>query len=84
MQRAAALDRNDSAKVKLDKLDALLAQTSTSKQDAALLADILSLPNDERYPSLRYDIRAAAAADIRITPVTSGGNVALHTCADDL
>ena len=32
----------------------------------------------------RYDIRAAPAADIGSTPVTSGGIVALHTCADDL
>src|SRR5262249_11326105 len=37
---------------KLDKLDALLAQTSTSKQDVALLAEMLSLPNDGRYPVL--------------------------------
>ena len=35
-----------------DKLDTLLAQTSTSKQDAALLAELLSLPNDGRYPAL--------------------------------
>ena len=38
--------------MKLDKLDALLAQTSTSTQDAALFADMLSLPNDGRYPAL--------------------------------
>ena len=37
---------------KLDKLDALLAQSSTSAQDAALLAEMLSLPNDGRYPAL--------------------------------
>ena len=37
---------------KLDKLDALLAQTSTTKQDAALFAEMLSLPNDGRYPAL--------------------------------
>ena len=30
----------------------MLAQTSTSKQDAALFADMLSLPNDGRYPAL--------------------------------
>jgi predicted ATPase len=30
----------------------LLAQTSTSKQDAALFADMLSLPNDGRYATL--------------------------------
>ena len=39
-------------KHKLDKLDALLAQTATSRQDAALLAEMLSLPNDGRYPAV--------------------------------
>jgi class 3 adenylate cyclase/tetratricopeptide (TPR) repeat protein len=52
MERAAALAHDDSAQAKLDKLDALLAQTSTSKQDAALLAEMLSLPNDGRYPAI--------------------------------
>ena len=52
MERAAALVREDSAQAKLDKLDALLAQTSTSKQDAAFFAEMLSLPNDGRYPAL--------------------------------
>ena len=52
MERAAHLAHDDSPIAKLDKLDALLAQTSTSKQDAALLAQLLSLPNDGRYPAL--------------------------------
>jgi tRNA A37 threonylcarbamoyladenosine biosynthesis protein TsaE len=52
MERAAELAHGDSAQVKLDKLDALLAQTSTSAQDASLFADMLSLPNDGRYPVL--------------------------------
>jgi class 3 adenylate cyclase len=52
MERAAALSRNDSLQAKLDKLDAMLAQSSTSAQDAALLAEMLSLPNDGRYPAL--------------------------------
>jgi class 3 adenylate cyclase/predicted ATPase len=52
MQRAATLTRDDTAQAKLDKLDALLAQTSTSGQDAALFAEMLSLPNDGRYPTL--------------------------------
>ena len=38
--------------VNADKLAALLAQTSTSKQDVSLFADMLSLPNDGRYPTL--------------------------------
>ena len=52
MERAAGFAHDDTAQVKLDKLDALLAQTSTSKQDAALFAEMLSLPNDGRYPAL--------------------------------
>ena len=52
MERAAGLVHDDIAQAKLDKLDAVLAQTSTSKQDAALFAEMLSLPNDGRYPAL--------------------------------
>ena len=52
MERAAGLAHDDTPQAKLDKLDALLAQTSTSKQDAALFAEMLSLPNDGRYPAL--------------------------------
>ena len=37
---------------KLDKLDAVLAQSFTPRKDVALLADMLSLPNDGRYPTL--------------------------------
>src|SRR5262249_16040936 len=51
-ERAAGFVHDDTPQTKLDKLDALLAQTSTSKQDAALLAEMLSLPNDGRYPAL--------------------------------
>src|SRR4029077_2650783 len=52
MERAAGLAHDDTPKARLDKLDAVLVQTSTSKQDAALLADMLSLSNDGRYPTL--------------------------------
>ena len=52
MERAAGLTHDDTAQAKLDKLDALLAVTSTSIQDAALFAEMLSLPNDGRYPAL--------------------------------
>jgi class 3 adenylate cyclase/predicted ATPase len=52
LQRAAGFAPGDTPGAKLDKLDALRAQTSTSKQDAALLAEMLSLPNDGRYPAL--------------------------------
>ena len=52
MERAAGLAHDDTPQGKLDKLDALLAQTSTSTQDATLFAEMLSLPNDGRYPAL--------------------------------
>ena len=52
MERAAGLSHDDTAQTKLDKLDSLLALTSTSRQDAALFAEMSSLPNDGRYPSL--------------------------------
>jgi len=51
MERAAGLAHNDTPKARLDKLDALLAQTSTSIEDAALFAEMLSLSNDGRYPA---------------------------------
>src|SRR6476469_4108233 len=51
MQRAAGLAHDDSAQRKLDKLDAVLAQTSTSNQDVGQFADMLSLSNDGRYPA---------------------------------
>jgi len=46
------ISHNDSLEAKLDRLDAMLAQSSTSAQDAALLAEMLSLSNDGRYPAL--------------------------------
>jgi predicted ATPase len=52
MERAAGLAHDDTPQARLDKLDALLAQTATSTQDAALFAEMLSLPNDGRYPTL--------------------------------
>src|SRR5215831_7251063 len=51
-ERAAGFAVGDTPQTKLEKLDALLAQTRTSPQDAALLAEMLSLPNDGRYPAL--------------------------------
>ena len=52
MERAAGFVHHDSPQAKLDKLDTVLTQTSTSTQDAALFAAMLSLPNDGRYPAL--------------------------------
>jgi predicted ATPase len=50
MERAAGFASDDTPQAKLDKVAAVLVQTSTSVQEAALFADMLSLPNDGRYP----------------------------------
>ena len=52
MARAAGLAHDDAAQATLDKLDALLARTATSQEDAALFAEMLSLASDGRYPVL--------------------------------
>jgi class 3 adenylate cyclase/predicted ATPase len=52
LERAAGLAPDDTPQAKLDKLDTVLAQSAASSQDAALIAEMLSLPNDGRYPAL--------------------------------
>ena len=52
MERAAGFAREDTRQQRLDKLDALLAQTFTTQQHSALFAEMLSLPNDGRYAKL--------------------------------
>ena len=55
MERAAGFTHDDASQVKLDKLDSLLAQNFTRREDTALLAEMLSLPNDGRYPIFEID-----------------------------
>jgi predicted ATPase len=52
MERGAGLVHDDGPQARLDKLDALLARTSTSIEEAALFEEMLSLQNDGRYPVL--------------------------------
>jgi class 3 adenylate cyclase/predicted ATPase len=51
-ERAAGFAHDDTPQARLDKLDAVLTRTSTPKENAALFAYMLSLPNDGRYPTL--------------------------------
>ncbi|WP_031250676.1 AAA family ATPase [Mesorhizobium sp. LNHC221B00] len=51
LERAAGLERDDPPDSKLDKLAALIAPASP--EDAALLADLLSLPTEGRFPPLQ-------------------------------
>jgi predicted ATPase/class 3 adenylate cyclase len=50
LERAAAFAHEDTPDAKLDKLEMLLAATSTPAEDVTLLADLLSIPTAERYP----------------------------------
>jgi hypothetical protein len=52
MERAAEFVHDDTLQAKLDKLDVVLERTSTSKQEAGLFAEMLSLANNGRYPVL--------------------------------
>ena len=76
MERAAGFAHEDTPRARLDKLDAVLTRTSTSKEDAALFADMLSLPNDGRYPT--FDLtpeqrrqRTFQALSLQIEALTS-------------
>jgi class 3 adenylate cyclase len=55
MERAAGFTHDDNAQAKLDKLDVLLARSNTPPESAALLAEMVTLPNDGRYPTLELD-----------------------------
>ena len=52
MERAAGFAHDDTVQAKLDKLDGVLAQSFTPPQDATLLAEMMSLPNDGRYRAI--------------------------------
>jgi predicted ATPase/class 3 adenylate cyclase len=52
LERAARLSHGDTASEILDRFDAVLAPSAPSLEEAALLAEMLSLPNDGRYPVL--------------------------------
>jgi hypothetical protein len=68
MERAAGFTHDDNTQAKLDRLDALLAKSFTPPQDAALLAELLSLPNDGRYPTVPRSVPPAAS-------VVRGGDI---------
>ena len=78
MERAAGFAHDDTAQAKLDKLDALLAQSFDPRQDAALFAEMLSLPNDGRYPDARTGPAAAAAENPGSAYCANGGAVATN------
>jgi class 3 adenylate cyclase/tetratricopeptide (TPR) repeat protein len=56
LERAAGFERNDPPKARLDKLEALLAQSGeVGAETAGLFADLLGLTGEGRYPPLPQD-----------------------------
>ena len=78
MERAAGLAHYDDPQAKLDKLDAVLAQTSTLKQDATLFAEMLSLPNDGRYPALEMTPQARRQRTLEALTAQLAGLASQH------
>jgi class 3 adenylate cyclase/tetratricopeptide (TPR) repeat protein len=53
LERAARFERDDTAAARLDKLEALLADNTPAEgDDVQLLAELLALPLNDRYPAL--------------------------------
>jgi predicted ATPase/class 3 adenylate cyclase len=52
LERAAAFQRDDDARSKADKLDALLSRATVTAEDSRLIADLLSLPDIGRHPEV--------------------------------
>jgi predicted ATPase len=65
MERAAGFAHDDAVHAKLEKMDALLSQSFTPPQDRALFTELLSLPNDGRYPHLDLTTAAGTPAYLR-------------------
>jgi hypothetical protein len=80
MERAAGFVHDDSPQAKLDKLDALLAQT----KDAALFAEMLSLPKRWTLSDARSNPRAAPAENAGSAYFANGSADATISDADDL
>jgi len=52
LERAAGFQRDDTPCARLDKLEALVAANTPEDGDVPLLAEMLSVPTDGRYPAL--------------------------------
>jgi predicted ATPase len=53
LERATGLQRSDAPEVKLDKLEAALAQEGAAAEAVGLLAPFLSIPTGGRYPAIQ-------------------------------
>ena len=52
LERTAGFERDDTPSVRLDKLEAFIAANALAEGDLPLLAELLSVPVEHRYPAL--------------------------------
>ncbi len=57
LERAAGFERQDTPGSKLGKLASLLGPSSTRESDIQLLAELMSIPTDDRYAPLNWSAR---------------------------
>jgi class 3 adenylate cyclase/predicted ATPase len=58
LRRAAGFQPDDTSEQRLDKLETLLGPPNTPIEDQGLLANLMSLPTDNRFPSLSLSPQA--------------------------
>jgi class 3 adenylate cyclase len=54
LERSAGLERGDTPEAKFDKITSLLGPSSGHESDTQLLAELLSIPTDDRYAPLNW------------------------------
>ena len=54
LERTAGFERDDTPSVRLEKLEAFVAANAPTEDDLRLLAELVSVPLDNRYPALDF------------------------------
>ena len=65
-EHAAQFGHADAAGARLAKLNKVLARTATSAEDAALIAELMLLPDDGRHPALILDAQQRRQRTLQI------------------
>ena len=66
LERAAGFGRNDTMEAKLAKLSSLLGASPNHDHDVQLLAELLSIPTDDRYPPLNLSARQKKQKSVEV------------------
>jgi AAA ATPase domain/Adenylate and Guanylate cyclase catalytic domain len=80
MERAAEFTHDDNTQAKLDKLDALLGRSFTLPDDATLFGDLLSLPNDGRYPKIEMAPQQKRQRTLKLSLTRSSRSLSKAQC----